>query len=219
MGFPLRHLSLFVALFLFVTGACRAADIHVVALTAGKAVVRINGGRTQTLSAGQVSPEGVRLLEATSVSATFEYGGRRQTLSAGQGAAVASLAPAKTGDSVTLLADSRGHFITTGVINGVSLRFIVDTGATSVVLSSADARSAGINYLSGGRTQTHTANGVVPVYTVKLDTLRVGDIVLNNVDAIVIEGGKLPMALLGMSFLNRMEMKREGQTMTLIRRY
>jgi aspartyl protease family protein len=109
--------------------------------------------------------------------------------------------------------------VTTGVVNGVSLRFIVDTGATSVVLSSGDARAAGINYLSGARTQTQTANGVIPVYAIKLDTLRVGDIVVNNVDAIVIEGGKLPMALLGMSFLNRMEMKRDGQTMTLIRRY
>jgi len=219
MKFPLRHLSLFVALFLLIAGACRAADIHVVALTANKAVVRINGGKPQTLSTGQASPEGVRLIEASSESATFEYGGKRQTLAAGQGAAVASLSPARTGDSVTLLADSRGHFITTGVVNGVSLRFIVDTGATSVVLSSTDARSAGINYLSGARSQTHTANGVIPVYVIKLDTLRVGDIVVNNVDAIVIEGGKLPMGLLGMSFLNRMEMKRDGQTMTLIRRY
>lgn len=214
-----RHLSAAAALFLCVSGPAGAADIHVVALTTGKAMVRINGGKTQTLTAGQVTPEGVRLVEATSESAVFDVGGKRQTLAAGQGAAVASLAPAKTGDSVTLLADTRGHFITTGVINGVSLRFIVDTGATSVVLSSTDARSAGINYLLGTRTQTHTANGVVPVYAVKLDTLRVGDIVVNNVDAIVIEGGKLPMGLLGMSFLNRMEMKRDGQAMTLIRRY
>ncbi len=218
MGLPLRHL-ITIPLLLCFGGAAGAADIHVVALTANKAVVRINGGKVQTLAAGQVTPEGVRLIEATSTAAVFEFGGKRRTLAAGQGAAVASLSPAKTGDSVTLLADARGHFITTGVVNGISLRFIVDTGATSVVLSSTDARNAGINYLSGTRTQTHTANGVVPVYAIKLDTLRVGDIVVNNVDAIVIESGKLPIALLGMSFLNRMEMKRDGQTMTLIRRY
>ena len=66
---------------------------------------------------------------------------------------------------------------------------------------------------------TQTANGVVPVYTVKLDTLRVGEITVNNVDATVIEGDKLPIALLGMSFLNRMDMRREGQTMVLIKRF
>jgi aspartyl protease family protein len=96
---------------------------------------------------------------------------------------------------------------------------MVDTGATSVVLPSADARRAGVNYLSGTRRLTQTANGVVPVYAIKLDSLRIGDITLNNVDASVIEGDKLPMALLGMSFLNRMEMRRDGSTMTLIRRY
>jgi aspartyl protease family protein len=215
----LRALSITVLLFLLAGGACLAADIHVVGLTTGKAVVRINGGKVQTLAVGQVSPEGVKLLAATSEAATFESGGKRQTLAAGQGAAVATTATPSRGNSVTLNADSRGHFITTGVVNGVSLRFMVDTGATVVVLSSGDARRAGINYLAGGRVMTQTANGAVPAYTVKLDTLQVGDITANNLDAIVIEGDRLPMALLGMSFLNRMEMKRDGQTMTLTRRY
>ena len=206
-------------LFLLAPGAVVAADINVLALTAGKAVVSIDGGKPRTLTVGQATPEGVKLISASSESATFEVGGRQQTLAAGQGAAVANTAPARGGNSVILTADSRGHFITTGVVNGVSLQFIVDTGATSVVLSSADARRAGINYLAGGRVLTQTANGPVPVYTVKLDTLRVGDITANNVDAAVIEGGKLPFALLGMSFLNRMELRRDGSTLTLIRRY
>ncbi len=64
-----------------------------------------------------------------------------------------------------------------------------------------------------------TANGMATAYALKLDTVRVGDIVLNNVDAAVMEGNPMPFALLGMSFLNRMEMKREGQTMVLIRRF
>ena len=219
MRAQVRHLSITVLLFLSVSGLCNAADIHVVALTAGKAVVRIDGGKVQTLTVGQVSPEGVKLLDATSEAASFEFGGKRQTLVPGQGAAVATTAPPSRGNSVTLNADARGHFITTGVVNGVSLRFMVDTGATVVVLSSSDARRAGINYLAGARTMTQTANGAIPAYTVKLDTLQVGDITANNLDAIVIEGDRLPMALLGMSFLNRMEMKRDGQTMTLIRRY
>lgn len=206
-------------LFLLGSGAALAADINVHALTAGKAVVSIDGGKPRTLAVGQVTAEGVKLISATSESAVFEVAGERRTLAPGQGAAIANTAPARGGDSVTLFADARGHFTTVGIVNGVSLRFLVDTGATSVVLSSADARRAGVNYLSGARRLTQTANGVVPVYAVKLDSLRVGDITVNNVDASVIEGDRLPIGLLGMSFLNRMEMKRDGTTLTLIRRF
>ena len=219
MRLRLRNLRAIVLAFLLGPGAAAAVDINVVGLTAGKAVVSIDGGKPRTLTVGQVTPEGVKLIAATSESAVFEVDGERQTLAVGQGAAVANTSAARGGDTVTLIADSRGHFTTIGVVNGVSLRFLVDTGASSVVLSSADARRAGVNYLTGTRGLTQTANGVVPVYTVKLDTLRIGDITLNNVDAAVIEGDRLPLALLGMSFLNRMEMKREGTTLTLIRRY
>jgi aspartyl protease family protein len=182
-------------------------------------VVSIDGGKPRTLTVGQVTPEGVKLVSASSESAVFEVDGERRTLAVGEGAAVANTSAPRGGDSVTLVADPRGHFVTTGVVNGVSLRFLVDTGATSVVLSSADARRAGVNYLGGTRVFTQTANGVVPVYAVKLDSLRIGDITVNNVDASVIEGDKLPVALLGMSFLNRMEMRRDGTTLTLIRRF
>jgi len=214
-----RHLRAIILLFLLGPGIAAAADINVVALTAGKAMVSINGGKPQSLSVGQVTAEGVKLVSASSESATFEVGGKRQTLAVGQGAAVANTSPGRGGNSVTLIADSGGHFITTGVVNGTSLRFLVDTGATSIVLSSADARRIGINYLAGPRSFTQTANGIIPVYNIKLDSVRVGDIALNSVDAVVIEGDRLPIALLGMSFLNRMDMRRDGTTMTLIRRY
>src|SRR5262245_52433178 len=196
-----------------------AADIHVVALTAGKAVVSINGGKPRTLAVGQATAEGVKLISADSQSATFEVEGQKRTLGPGEGAAVATTAFNSSADRATLIADAAGHFITTGVVNGTTLRFLVDTGATAVVLSSADARRAGVNYLAGTRSFTQTANGVILVYNVKLDTIKVGDITLSGVDAAIIEGDKLPIALLGMSFLNRMEMRRDGTTMTLIRRY
>jgi len=219
MSSSVHNLRAILLLFLLGSGAAAAVDINVVGLTAGKAVVSIDGGKPRTLTVGQVSPEGVKLVAASSESAVFEVAGERRTLAVGEGAAVANTAPARGGDSVTLSSDSRGHFTTIGVVNGVSLRFLVDTGATSVVLSSADARRAGVNYLGGTRVLTQTANGIVPVYTVKLDSLRIGDITVNNVDASVIEGDKLPIALLGMSFLNRMEMRRDGTTLTLIRRF
>ena len=63
-----------------------------------------------------------------------------------------------------------------------------------------------------------TANGTATAYRVKLDTVRLGDITLNNVDALV-HDQDMPWVLLGMSFLNRVEMRREGSNLTLIKRF
>ena len=196
-----------------------AADIDVIGLTAGKAMVIINGGKPRMLAAGQTSPEGVKLLAATSESATFEFAGKRQTLTTGQHGALGSADSSGGGSSASVTADSRGHFITTGTVNGMSIRFMVDTGASSVALSVDEAKRAGVNYLAGTRSRVQTANGVAVVYIVKLDSVRVGDITVNNVDAVIVESDKLGIALLGMSFLNRMEMKRAGDTLTLIKRF
>jgi aspartyl protease family protein len=120
--------------------------------------------------------------------------------------------------SVTLAADPRGHFVTEGAVNGNPVRFLVDTGATMVALPASEAQRLGIDYRKGPRALTNTAGGLVPVYRVRLDTVKLGAIELAGVDAMVIEQG-LDVALLGMSFLNRVEMKRDGQTMMLIRRF
>jgi len=202
--------------------AAAAIDVVVIGLTAGKAVVVIDRGKPRTLAVGETSPEGVKLVAASSESATFEIAGKQQTLTTGQHAGIATGASSSTGSAperVTLTADSRGHFFTTGTVNGVSMRFMVDTGASTVAFSVDEAKRAGVNYLAGTRGRVQTANGIAGVYVVKLDSLRVGDITVNNVDAMVVEGDKLGIALLGMSFLNRMEMQRAGDTLTLIRRF
>jgi aspartyl protease family protein len=95
---------------------------------------------------------------------------------------------------------------------------VVDTGATLVALPAADAIRLGIDYKKGQPAFSSTANGVAPIYLVKLDRVKVGDIELTQVEGSVHEGG-LPIGLLGMSFLNRTEMRREGQHMTLIKRF
>ena len=195
-----------------------AADISVNALFGGKAVLIIDGGKPRMLRAGETTPEGVKLVSATSEGAVVEYKGQRQTLRVGEGTRVASAPAASGGGRTTLVADSRGHFYTTGQINGVTVRFLVDTGATSVSLSAADARSIGLNYRAGKRARARTANGVIPIWIVRLDTVRVGEITLNNVEATVSEGPH-HVALLGMTFLNRTQMNRDGDRLTLTRRY
>jgi aspartyl protease family protein len=196
-------------------GPAAATDLNVVGLFGSKAVVSINGTAPRTLSVGQRSPEGVQLVAVDRDTATFEVDGQRRTLRLGQ--PYVSRA-AGTGSSVTLKADSRGHFLTDGQVNGGNVRFLVDTGATMISLSAADARRLGIDYLKGPRGVVQTAAGPTSAYKVTLDSVRVGDIAMNGVDALVIETG-LPFALLGMSFLKRTEIRHEGETMVLIKRF
>jgi len=193
------------------------AEVSVIGLFPGKAVVVIDGGAPRVLSVGQKPVEGVTLISTDRESATLVIDGQKRTLRIGQHQA--GPAAASSHQSATLTADARGHFVIDGQINGGAMRFLVDTGATAVSLSAADASRLGIDYRKGQPGLMGTANGTVAAYRVKLDTVRVGDIVVNNIDAAVIEGDQMPFALLGMSFLNRMEMKREGQTMVLIRRF
>ena len=213
----LNNFSLTCLLFLFIPGMAYATDVNVIGLFPGKAVVVINGSKQSTLSAGQTSPEGVKLISADSESAEFEIEGKRQVLGLGQGI-TSNFAPAEN-SSATLIADTSGHFVTEGSINGVTVKFIIDTGASMVSLNSSEAKRIGLNYLKGQRGQVSTANGLAPVYKVKLDTVKIGNITLSNVDALVHEGENLPFVLMGMSFLNRVDMKREGSQMTLIKRY
>jgi aspartyl protease family protein len=207
------------ALLLLAVSQAGAADINVLALTAGKAVLVIDGGKPRTLAVGQTSPEKVKLISASSEEAVVEVGGQRRTLALGQRISMGS----STGDTqqaATLTADSRGHFFTTATVNGISLRFLVDTGASVVTLSASDARRAGVPYLNAAKGLLQTANGVVAAYRVKLDTVSLGRITLHNVDGVVVDSDMMGgIALLGLSFLNRTEMRRDGDTMTLTRRF
>ncbi len=203
---------------LTVPGQVFATDVNVVGLFPGKAIVVVNHGAPRTLTAGEATPEGVRLVSSTSSQAVLEIDGKRRTLEMGQSVSVGGGAGAAN-PTVTLTADGQGHFLTVGSINGVSARFLVDTGASYVSLNSQDARRMGLDYTKGERGSLSTANGVVGAWRVTLDRVQVGAITLNQVDGVVTEGGSPPLVLLGMSFLNRVAMKRDGDRLVLTKRY
>jgi aspartyl protease family protein len=194
-----------------------ATDVNVVGLFPNRAIVVVNGGAPRTLTVGQKTPEGVVLIAADSTGAVLEIDGKRQTLALGQ--PFVSKAEGGGPSKVTLAPDSAGHFVFSGSVNGLPVRFLVDTGATLVALPEADARRLGIDYRRGERGFSKTAAGITPVYKVKLESVTLGDITLLNVDGVVMDGPGLDIALLGMSFLNRTEMRREGSYLTLIKRY
>jgi aspartyl protease family protein len=158
----------------------------------------------------------VTLVSVDGQQAVFEVNGARRTLTVGQGFAAG--APVNGNARTVLVADPQGHYWADGSVNGGAMRFLVDTGATLIALPAADARRIGLDYLNAPRGAVQTANGTAVAHFVKLDRVKIGDITLTNVDAVVQEGG-LSTPLLGMSFLNRTDMRRDGVMMTLVRRF
>jgi aspartyl protease family protein len=196
--------------------AAHGTEVGLAGLFPGKVLLTINGGPPRIVAVGARTDEGVGVLAVTGDAATLDIDGKKRVLRVGQNVAAQ---PSGQGPATAMLtADAAGHFMTTGSINGASVRLLVDTGASLVSLGASDARRIGIDASRGEPGMTNTANGPARVSRVKLDTVRIGEIVLNNVDAQVHQQD-MPFALLGMSFLNRMEMQRNGEIMTLKKRY
>jgi len=193
-----------------VAGLAQATTVMVMTLEQGRAQLLVNGASVRQLRAGQTSPEGVRLVGADRNQAVIEVDGRTLELRLGQ----------STVASAELKADARGHFVTAVWINGVETRAMIDTGATAVALSNDEAARLGIRYVGQPRVQIGTAGGVKTAYRVNLASVRVGGVTLTNVDAVIFEGGReqLPITLIGMTFLNGVDMRRVGDTLTLTRR-
>ncbi len=203
-----------IALLAIASGA-HAATLSVVGLFPGKAVVAVDGAAPRSVAIGE-SVAGYKLLAIGADSATFLVDGKRQTFAMGSyfgGRAGSNRA------SAMLAADSRGHYMADGAVNGVPTRFLVDTGATLVVLSANEANRLGIPYRQAPQATANTANGAVPYRVVRLDRVKVGGVELNNVEAGVMEAGYDGPPLLGMSFLSRTEVSRDGQSMVLTKRF
>jgi aspartyl protease family protein len=198
-----------------VYGGAAAQDVGLAGVMGSKALLMIDGGEPQAVAVGQ-SLAGVKVISVQGDQAVVEIGGRKRPLRVGQHAIGA--APADGSGTIVMTADNQGHFYATGSVNGAAVRFLVDTGATMVSLGASDARRIGLDFNRGQKGMTQTANGQTMVSKVKLDTVRIGDVTLHNVDALIHQT-EMPMALLGMSFLNRMEMQRDGSTMTLRKRF
>ena len=211
----MRHFTSLALVLGLVSASALAQDVGLAGVMGGKALLMINGGEPEAVAVGQ-SLAGVKVVSVQGEQAVIEIGGKKRPLRVGQHA-IGS--PAADGSGkIVMTADNQGHFYTTGTVNGVSVRFLVDTGATMISLGKSDARRIGLDFNRGQKGLTETANGQGVVSKVQLDTVRIGDVTLHNVDALIHQTD-MPMALLGMSFLNRMEMQRDGSTMTLKKRF
>jgi aspartyl protease family protein len=185
-------------------------------LGAQKALLVIDG-QPHAVTVGN-TVKGVRLLSLSGTQAEVAVDGTRRTLQLGAGPVkVSGDGAARSGSEIILTASSGGHFNTVGQINGKAVSFMVDTGATKVSMSESEASRLGVDYKAGTRGLAETANGRVAVYAVTLSSVRVGDVEVANVEALVLPA-TMPHILLGNSFLTRFSMKRENEVMRLERR-
>ena len=181
-----------------------------------KALLLIGGDAPRALAPGE-SHQGVKVLSTSGDQAVLLVDGQRHTLRVGESpASVGGAAPAG-GERIALTADARGHFVAQGSINQRPAQFLVDTGASVVAIGQPEADRLGLHYQQGRRVQLATANGNAPGWLLKLDQLRIGDVVAYGVDAVVTPS-PMPAVLLGNSFLNRFSMRRDGDQMLLIKR-
>ena len=206
-------------------GALSAAGVErltLLALFKNKALLHVDGER-RMLATGETSPEGVTLVSADSEQAVVRIDGRQEVLKLGMVArfpgASDDVSPSWDGpESLTLWAEDDGFFYASGRINGVPVRFLVDTGANTIALNQRYAERIGIDYRKGQRGVASTASGVTPMYLVKLDQVSIGEITLHDVDAGVLLSDHPDVPLLGMSFLGKLDMVRDGKRLDLKRR-
>ena len=182
------------------------------------AIVTIDG-KQLILKKSKTSPEGVLLIEANSKEAIIEINGKQNTYTLDTQIG-GSFKKSSGGKKVNIPPDASGGYSITGSINGSSVPFIVDTGATLVSMNSNIAKRLGIDYkLEGKESISYTASGTSKIYIVNLKRVRVGDIELSNVKGAVHEGNFPVITLLGMSFLGKLDMKSEGRMLELEKKY
>jgi aspartyl protease family protein len=196
--------------------AAAAPLIELQAVLGQTAVLQVDGAR-RTLRVGQTSPEGVRLLALSAASARLQVDGQTHEIPLG-GRAGGALPAAPTA-TVRIARGDSGMYHTAGTINGQSVEFLVDTGATTVAMNDATARALGIDYRAGSRGLVETASGITEAYAVTLREVGVGSIRLPNVQAVVIRGAQPSRVLLGMSFLSRTQIEHAQDALVLRRKY
>lgn len=192
-------------------------EIAVRGLMKNSAVVEING-KQRMLKVGKASPEGVKLISATSKEAVIEVDGVQHTMGISKQRGI-KFTEAPTSAEFRIPQGDNGHFFATGLINKRSSRMVVDTGASLVAISTVEADRLGLKYKNGERIAVSTASDTDSGYKVKLASVTVGSITVRNVDAVILPGEYPQIVLLGNSFLSKINMQVDAGVLILEAKY
>ena len=213
-NFLLSSLCCFILLFQSTVNAFEKLEVQ--GLFSNKAVLFIDGKR-HILAVGKTSPEGVKVVSVNRSGAVLEVDGKQKSYNLGS--AVSTSFAKRKSQKETIYVNSAGMYATFGNINGRSVRFLVDTGATAIAMNTDQAKRLGIRYEKVGiPAGVSTASGFEKAYRVRLKSVTVGGITETNVDAMVIDGNHPGPILLGMTFLGRLSVEHSGNAMTLLQK-
>jgi aspartyl protease family protein len=214
---PLRRVA--AGLVLLLAGSAWAESVALQGMLGNRALLIVNGGAPKAVAPGDTH-QGVKVISTQGDQAVLESGGKRYTLRVGEAPSSVGAGDAggPSGRKIVLNAGTGGHFMSDGAINGKPAYFMVDTGASVVSLGSGDAERLGIDYKSGQPVRLSTANGTSMGWRILLASVRIGDVEVSNVDAVVGQA-PMPYILLGNSFLTRFQMRRDNDQMVLERRF
>lgn len=190
-------------------------SIALAGVLGSKALLVVDGSAPRAVGPGETH-QGVKVLSVTRDEATVEVQGAKRLLRLGE--SPVALGTSGSGKRITLMADNRGHFVNTGFINGKPMKYMVDTGASVVAIGRPDAERMGIPFQQGQAVFMSTANGMAQGWRVRLDSMRLGDVEVLGVDAVVMPEG-MPFVLLGNSFLASFQMTRTNEQMVLEKRH
>ncbi len=188
-----------------------AAEIKIVGLFKDAAVLNINNQR-KLVRVGDSSGD-VRLLAANSNKAMVEVAGKRFVLSMAENTSVRIGLP--TVGTQAHLISSGGIYSVTGSIDQQLAEFVVDTGASYVTMSPQNAKRLGLDYSNAQKVMVNTAKGKTTAHVFNIKSVRVGGIELRNVQAAVVHEFESNRILLGLSFLNKVEMTQKNGLMVL----
>lgn len=190
-----------------------ASQVQVVGLFPGAAVVNVDGQR-KLVRVGDTGPGGVQVVSVDKQGAVLRVDGVERVYPMSREYSAGFAEPVKK--RLSIAKGIGGHYWVAGSVNGQTVQFLVDTGATSVALNDAHAKRLGIDYRVSGRPlQVSTASGVTRGWRVMLDRVKIGDLEVLGVEAVVLEGGAPHEALLGMSFLGRVGWREEQGMLVL----
>lgn len=182
----------------------------------GAALLRVNG--LQKLVRTGDTFEGVKVEEADPRSVVVSQAGVRDELTLSGHIATSFTPPSRRQWSIP--ANSQRQYITSASINGVRTMAMIDTGANVVAMSSQTAERIRLDYQELGKEGVATtASGKVKAWHFKLERLNVGGLDTGYIDATVIEGAYPEMVLLGMSFLEKVDMRETSGVMHLYQKF
>jgi aspartyl protease family protein len=186
-------------------------NIQAVGLMQNMAILEVHGQRI-VIRKGETK-QGVKLIESDSKQAQVEYKGNKLTLSLGVSVTSQYAEPVR--EQIRLYRAKNGHYFSQVKINGKTVNTLLDTGATTVALSSDMAKQLGINYAKGKKGRSTTAGGIVTSYHLRADHIQIGGIKKYGVRLSVIEGRFPAIPLLGMSFLNQLSLNEDNGVLIL----